>query len=264
MGFFSKHKWLIAIFSAVFIGLPQYIDSLWGLAERVSGADMMPDLTWAYGVTVPLAVIMLCVTFWASRKESKEKNASVLEKIKSDLVTMHTCEREAATKKALQSCSKEIAMRIGDDLVLLSTTMASFLLRFISNRDIDALIDFFKTIGNVADSNSYGLKVELTDNELYNSFRRDLAQKRIDLKMRKKKKAVVRENTYRVSALTYGLNSSILLRGILQAVPEGAISEEQRVKLVEIRIALEDIEPKGEKVLDLMLDNLDNVRWFSK
>jgi len=152
----------------------------------------MPDLTWAYGVTVPLAVIMLCVTFWASRKESKEKNASVLEKIKSDLVTMHTCEREAATK------------------------------------------------------------------------RRDLAQKRIDLKMRKKKKAVVRENTYRVSALTYGLNSSILLRGILQAVPEGAISEEQRVKLVEIRIALEDIEPKGEKVLDLMLDNLDNVRWFSK
>ena len=101
------------------------------------------------------------------------------------------------------------------------------------------------------DSNQYGLKVELEENELYKAARTDLAQKRIKLKVRKRKGATIQKNIDRVCSLTYGLNSSILLRGILSTEPSL-----KKLVPAEIRVAIEGIETETEKTLTTMLNDL--------
>lgn len=68
--FIRRHKWLTTILSIVFIGLPQYIDSVWSLAERISGRGIaMPDIMWAYWITVPLGIAMFSVAIWAIKSD---------------------------------------------------------------------------------------------------------------------------------------------------------------------------------------------------
>lgn len=84
----------------------------------------------------------------------------------------------------------------------------------------------------------------------------DLAQKRQKLHMTKKRKAITQKNINRVCALTYGLNSSILLRGVLRSLPKtnGKVNPNVRIVL----IFLEGIETLTDKFLTEALDNLEN------
>lgn len=201
---------------------------------------------------------------------NKAENISLLADIKADLVNMNMWQRQEAIKKVEQPCSKEIATRICDDFIAVFkvkiTTDEPFniermereavklpLIQKSLHRDIDALIEFFKTFGDILDNNNYGLKINLENNELYKASRIDLAQKRIRLKMRKRKKNIAQSNIDRIVSLSYGLNSSLLLKGILKSSPEV-----NRKMPPVIRITLEGTETTGEKILNAMLNDLED------
>lgn len=182
---------------------------------------------------------------------------STLEDIKSCLITMNMYEIEAATKKAKRQCPENTAKQIHDDFFVIfdADAFISIIQKAIMN-DIDPLIDFFKKFGDILDGNEYGLKGDLEDIELYKSSRRDLGQKRQKLHTTKERKAITQKNINRVRALTYGLNSSIILRGVLRSAPKtnGMVHPAIRIVLV----GLESIEALVENSLAEMLDNLEN------
>lgn len=204
-----------------------------------------------------LAIIIIWQGRWAAKP-------SELEDIKTDLLNMNMCQRDVALKKAQQACPEEIAMQICNDFIALfgkdiGTFTTSLIERIVSGRTIDAIVEFFKTSGDILDNNQYGLKVELEENELYRSSRMDLAQKRLKLKVRKKKGAIIQKNIDSVCSLSYGLNSSILVRSILSTNPKlkGLVP-------AEIRIAVEGIETATEKTLNTLLNDLDNEWKMTK
>lgn len=201
-----------------------------------------------------IGLVFAMVIIWQGRRTAASQERHKLEDIKSDLVTMNACERGIAIKKREQPCSEETAGQIYDDLIALFSpdTINSIIQRSISNRDIEPLIEFFKQVGAVLDSNGYGLKVDLENDEVYKSSRIDLAQKKLKLKMRKKKRNITQANIHRVSTLTYGLNSSILLRHTLNSVPEA-----KGIVLTTIRVTLESIETTTEEALTRLLNDLD-------
>ena len=201
-----------------------------------------------------IGLVLAIVIIWHGRRTAASQEKHKLEDIKSDLVTMNACERGIAIRKGKQPCSEETAGQIYDDFIALFSpdTINSIIQRVISNRDIEPLIEFFKQFGEILDSNGYGLKVDLENDEVYKSSRISLAQKKLKLKMRKKKRNITQENIHRVSLLTYGLNSSILLRHILNSVPET-----KRSVPTNLRITLESIETTTEKVLPRLLNDLD-------
>ena len=157
--------------------------------------------------------------------------------------------------KDYRRIAKEAAKRMADDydaLFNLDTMPFTIIEKVIVKRDIDALINVVKRTGDILDSNRYGLKSELENNEAYTSALTDLAQKRVRLKIPKKKNNILQKNINRVRSLTYGLNSHILLRSILDSIPEAR----ENVP-AEVRVMLESIETVLENVLNTMLNDLE-------
>jgi len=227
------------------------------------GVDMMPNNTsW-----VPSTILWMIAGIWfigtliywfRHRNEigNKNKESNPLEDIKNDLIQMNTLERLEANNKIKQLCTKETAEQIYadyDKLFNLDTFMSSLITRLIMNRDIDFLVNYFKGIGNIFDSNQYGIKEGLEGEESYRDTRTDLAQKRVQLKYNKKKMNVVQNNIDRVRSVTYGMNSHIILRKVFNDTPEikGKIS-------IEFRSVLENIEMATETVLSAMANDLES------
>lgn len=194
--------------------------------------------------------------------KTSESNTRLLEDIKSDLLKLSVCERDTATEKAKQICSNEIAKRIYDDCTAIWGKDFGIIIRIVKsifvNHDLDPLINFFKEIGDILDSNDYGLKAELQKNEAYKSYRMDVAQKRLRIKMGKKKSAIIQKNIDRVYSLTYGLNSSILLRAVFNSMAKVKMPQAKKKVLAVIRVTLEKIETETEKVLNAMLNDLES------
>ena len=73
MGFIHRHKLFIGIFSFLFIGLPQYIESIWSLVERLQEVEMTTQFSfdWLYLITMPIGLGMLIFIILQSRKVSK-------------------------------------------------------------------------------------------------------------------------------------------------------------------------------------------------
>lgn len=73
MGFIHRHKLFIGIFSFLFIGLPQYIESIWAVENRVQEVEMTTQFSfdWLYFITMPIGLGMLIFIIWQSRKVSK-------------------------------------------------------------------------------------------------------------------------------------------------------------------------------------------------
>lgn len=223
-------------------------------------------LPWIVGISGGVFIIILVIirlTVFSLRRKSartKEVHRTAIEDIKSDLVNMSMYQREVATKKTRQPCPEKTAKQIYDDCFAFWGTDLAFIKNVVESvmvhQNIDPLIDFFKRYGDILDGNEYGLKVELEGIELYKSSRVDLAQKRLRLHKMKERKATIQKNIDRVCALIYGLNSSILLRGVLRSLPKtnGIVNPSVRIVLV----VLEGLETQTEKSLTEMLDNLEN------
>ncbi len=69
----QRHKWLlwsVLIFDFVIIFLPQWIDAVWDLAEKIEGRPISmshPQFLWVYWITIPLALVLLGFTIWATK-----------------------------------------------------------------------------------------------------------------------------------------------------------------------------------------------------
>ena len=230
-------------------------------------------ITWALSVWPILTVVGgvgVFLTAWVIKHnfEPKEKEnfgrelvkgiINPLADIKADLIKINTFERGKATQKAKQQCLENVAMRIHDDCLEIWGTdinkfLAPILHSVIIKHDLDSLINFFKGFGDILDSNNYGLKAELQNNELYESPRMDIAQKRLHLRMNRKNKSITQKNINRVLSLIYGLNSTIILRGILDSIS----TDKMRIPAL-VRVGLEGTETLGEQTLNQMLDDLEH------
>ena len=71
MEFIKRHRILFGVLSFIFMALPQAVDAIWSLAERIKVANIfMPDIsivqfTW---ITVPIGIIMLGIIIWQGRR----------------------------------------------------------------------------------------------------------------------------------------------------------------------------------------------------
>lgn len=65
------YTWVV--FDFLFIFLPQWIDSVWDLAEKIHGGNIAmphPDIVRLYAITVPIGLIMFVIAIWAVRSKS--------------------------------------------------------------------------------------------------------------------------------------------------------------------------------------------------
>jgi len=268
MRFLKKYRIISAIIVFVLLTLPSAVDAYWSLYEKFREVSM-PSLNLGVGIwLLPVAGLVLAtIIIWQGRKNngtSKEdkqdinNNLPLLEDIKSDLLNMNKIQREVANQKLKQICPEEKGNKISDDFTALfgPDLKASAVLRIkkiVENCDIDILIDFFKKFGDLLDSNDYGLKIELENNEAYKSYRIDMAKKRLGLKLNKDRNAIIQKNIDRVYSLIYGLNSTILLKSILNSSPKV-----KEILPAQIKITLEGIEALAEQNLNIMLVDLEN------
>ena len=231
-----------------------------GIWIQQGGLDIPNPVPPAYWV----GLIIMCtgggIGIWGwfrSSTKAEAETASLLEDIKTDLVTMNAYQRERAIQEAQASCDGETAMQIQSDFLALFGDAPSFATGLVNevlvNRNVDALIDFFRKVGNILDSNNYGLKTKLENEDVYNRAYVDVSQKLLRLPVKKKRRTIIQKNIERVHSLAYGLNSSILLREALKTVPEA-----YRLVPTEIRIVLESIETQKDSTLNTLLADLEN------
>jgi hypothetical protein len=205
-------------------------------------------------ISVPLFI-------WAYRLYRKQKNTQVtnkqqgrtlLDDIKADLVNMNVIERNTATKISLQiDLPQETVTQIGEDYEALLGDFPSTLISVALSKDYSALIKFFYTVGEILDMSKAGLKHVLVNNEEYKASKLDLEQKRLRLQPAEKHR-FTQANIIRVEQLSYGVNSHIILRGILTKFKD-------QIKEIpaEIWHALEGIENASGSTLTVMLNDLE-------
>jgi len=240
------------------VGIISFIG--WGVDVMPSNTSWIPSaILWGIaGIWFVATLIYLVRHRHDIGNNSKQNVISMLEEIKSGLITLNMHERNAASLKAGMSCSEDTAIQIHDDFAeifganIVSPIMTT-LREIVRKNSVDPLITFFKKFGDILDSNGYGLKAELENNDSYKSSRVDLAQKRLKLKMDKKKNRIMQKNIDRVRSLSYGLSSAVLLRSVLNSLPEA-----KKIVPAILRLTLEGIESVAEQTLNTMLNDLDN------
>lgn len=261
MDILKRHPIRYSIIVFVLFTLPSGINAYLSLYERFAGVPVqLLDLGFGVWLLPLIGGVLAGLIIWQGRRAagiSELKDIKKLEEIKTDLVNINIYEREVALEKAQKACPEKIARQIFADFKALfpedpAELTEYFVEKILIERNVDALIGFYKTCGDILDNNHYGLKVELEGNELYKASRMDLAQKRLQLKVRKKKANIIQGNINRVCLLSYGLNSSILIRAILCDTPKY-----REVMPAELRISMEGIETKSEAVLNAMLKDLE-------
>jgi hypothetical protein len=255
MNIFKRHPIISGIIVFVLFTLPSAINAYLSLYERFTGISV-PPLNLGFGVWLLPSIggVLGILIIWQGRRANKP---SELEDIKTALVNIIIYQREVALKKVQQVCPVEIARQILYDYTALFPEdpvelTKYFIERVLIDGNIDTLIGFYKTCGDILDNNHYGLKVELEGNELYKASRMDLAQKRLKLNVGKRKATIIQGNINRVCLLSYGLNSSILVRAILCETPKY-----REVMPAELRISMEGIETKSEAILNALLKDLE-------
>lgn len=68
----KRHTAISFLFSLIVISLPQWLDAVWSLAEKITRLELsMPDITWANWFTVPLGLLMFAVLIWAIKTEKR-------------------------------------------------------------------------------------------------------------------------------------------------------------------------------------------------
>lgn len=205
-------------------------------------------------------IVCIVVSLFRSRG-FEDENTKKLEEIRADLATMSEYEHEVAMNKSKQRCPDAIAQHIHDDFfAYFNPAMLGEIFCEVLEGNIDPLLDFSRKFGDILDANGYGLKSELENIEPYKSTRLDLAQKRSNLHTSQKKNTIIQKNIDRLRSLTYGLNSSIVLREILRSIPQTTqpvrsvlVVLEKTERIVERHLAngLKDIENEWKMDFDL-------------
>jgi len=189
--------------------------------------------------------------------DNETSNAQILEDIKTDIIKMDEYQREAAVIKAKGECPENITIQINKDLISIYGRFEESALTWVnhisSTRDTKSLVKYFQNIGNVMDSNDYGLKLALEYHEQYKSTQSDLDHRQIRLKYKRKKRAIVHNNINIACTLIYGLNSSIIFKRSIDAFPQ-----RNKLKHRLINATLEDVENLAKNTLTAMLNDLES------
>lgn len=108
--FIQKHKWLLIIWTAIdfiIIFLPQWLDAIWDLAEKIEGRQITmphPNIIWVYWITVPVGIIMFGIAIWAVKSTKppkvKEQIVEKSESLTDTLTAMHRRLGELQKEKA--------------------------------------------------------------------------------------------------------------------------------------------------------------------
>lgn len=225
------------------------------------GGFVNMNLWYVAGLIIGVGLIV-----WGLLKNSdgqtKTKNIPLYE-IKDDLIILNSREKEAAAKRVKESYSEEIAIRIYDNFVAtfggnIASIVTNVIKKIVQKQNTDPLIEFYKKLGDILDSVNFGLKRLLEDDNLYKTTLEDLAKQRVRIKGSKKKRTIIQDNVARVRDISYGLNSSVILRGVLTYLPS------ERLQLLSmVVINLEGIEKSMETTLSAMLNDLEN-EWKVK
>jgi hypothetical protein len=242
-------------------------------------STLLPNSEWVtpyqarLGTIIGGVLLFICILFaiwlWTRTfKVQREEIGEELEHIKTDLIILDKSERDIAIKKSQQQFPDDIPRLLYgslDELFSISTLMSIIQEAFSGN--IDPLLEFFQKMGDILDAGEYGLKVELRNNEHYQSALADLAQMRAKLHTTKRKKALIQTNIKRIRALTYGLNSSIIVRGILKSLSAKAesVNKSQWVDSV-LQIVLVGLERIENQLANSLAEGLDSIdeEWKPK
>lgn len=194
-----------------------------------------------------------------SKKTVEQNNLNVLEEIKSTLLNMDSIQRNAASKVSSIKVTPDKAKQVYGDFSNLYGGFMAFIKAMIENvvvnRNIDYMINFFKKTADVLDKNDCGLKSALLGNKSYEGVEIGLAQSRFRLKLNNKKKNILQKNIERICRLMYGVNSSIMFRGIVKSHPR--ISGDAPSEMM---IVLESAEAEMRATLTKMLDDIE-IEW---
>jgi hypothetical protein len=238
----------------------------WGVDVMPSNTSWIPSaILWGIaGIWFTATVVYLIRHRHDTSNDRKQGGTNTLEEVKSDLIALNEHERSAASIKAKTPCSNDTAIQIHDDFteifgVGIISLITTTLQEIVRKNSVDPLITFFKQFGDILDSNGYGLKAELENNDPYKSLRMGVAQRRLKLRIGKKRNRILQKNIDRVRSLSYGLNSSILFRSVL-----GSLPETKNKMLGESRVTLEGLESVAEQTLNTMLNDLDNEWEITK
>ena len=229
---------------------------MWMSTGGLNPPAPIPTSYWV-GIGFLVAGMIVGIYGWFGKPY---KEIKLLNDIKSVLVDIDTCERNAAVKKSKQQHSKGIIKRITRDAYAVFSSSMPSVASAVRNEsgegDIDYLISIFSKLANILDIENYGLKSELSGTAPYEDLNADLAKKRVEIQARKRKRALIQKNIDRISALTYGVNSFIIHKEIIKSAPK---SKQPPVKMM---MNIEAVDNAARKALPRFLNDLDKEwRW---
>lgn len=116
--FICTHKWLFwpfIVFDFIIIFLPQWLDSVWSLSEKISGRRLaMPDIAWVYWITIPVGIIMFGIAIWAvkSGKPFEDKQSPVQTETASQIFDSDLGRHINKIKKVLGTWKQQLSKMI--------------------------------------------------------------------------------------------------------------------------------------------------------
>jgi hypothetical protein len=238
---------------------------LLGLGEWLNQGGLHRPIPTPIGYWVGLVIMVLGagvgIYGWIhGNKLIKEGNENLLGEIKSVLIEIDTCERNAAIKKSKQTHSGDIAKRITRDAFEVFGSSMPFIASALQKEsreiDIDYFITLFSKLADILDTENYGLKSELSGTQLYEKLNAVLTKKRVNLQVRKKQRILIEKNIDRIFTLTYGVNSFIIHKEIIKGVPESKNLPRKMLMTIErVDTAMRELLPK-------LLNDLNNEwKW---
>ncbi|MBI4180510.1 MAG: hypothetical protein HY528_01100 [Chloroflexi bacterium] len=214
---------------------------------------------WAFVITTVVGVIIGGILWLVGDRTEKIERSKVMEDIKSDLIEINAYEKQLAAVKSKTLYSKKLAEQVRKGFITTFGTdvrdlQKELVKKVIDDKDIDPAIVIYEKMGNILDYIGYGLKKDLNEDK-YNDWVKDLEHKRLKIYVNKKKREIIRKNINRIKAISYGLNSAVVLRSIIRNL---SVSDKQIS--MRIGIYLEGLENTGATMINQMLEQLD-VEW---
>jgi hypothetical protein len=211
--------------------------------------------SWLFWVLLGIAIGLAAWRTWEDTRRSIA-NEKKLDAIKNDLVVIDKYEQNAAIIQGKKKCPARIMARITDDFnALYSVSTIESILQQAYSRNIEPLFGFLKSVGEILDANSCGLKDELQNIPAYRDTLDDLTNRLVTSHLGEKKTELIKANATRIRKGGYGLNSSIVLRAMLKRIEprnknEAAIAHSVVVGLEALETIVRDFLTDGLKQLD--------------
>jgi hypothetical protein len=206
-----------SFFKNLYIFLILLLSDPFDLPERWFGVNyQLPS--WLFWVLLGIAIGLAT---WRTIKDTRRSiaNQEKLDAIKKDLVTLNKYEQEAATIRSKKKCSVHIMARINDDFNALYPIPAlQSIIQQAYSKNIEPLLGFLQSVGDILDANGYGLKDVLQNIPAYGNTLDDLTNRLVTLPLGEKKGELIKANATRIRKAGYGLNSSIVLRAIYKRI----------------------------------------------